>query len=117
MKLYKRVENEIHYWETWDVNNKTGATHAGIVGQKGEYNEIKSGLFSNFRKEIQKQIDKAKENLTAIQNIEDATTKVKNTQEEIKLDALIEESKERLKLCLLVAMVQPACSHLKHSLH
>jgi hypothetical protein len=58
MKLYKRVESEIHYWETWDVDKKTGATHSGIIGKRGDYKEIKSGFFSNFRKDIQKEIDK-----------------------------------------------------------
>ncbi len=57
MKLYKRIDNQIHYWETWDVDDKTGATHKGIVGEQGEYNEIKSGVLSNFRKKIQKEID------------------------------------------------------------
>ena len=57
MKLYKRVDGKLHFWETWDINDKTGATNKGIVGQRGDYKEIKSGLFSSFRKEIQKEID------------------------------------------------------------
>jgi len=58
LKIYKRVDNEILYWETWDKDEKTGIVHWGIVGQRGEDKEIKSGLFSNFRKEIQKELDK-----------------------------------------------------------
>ena len=58
MTLYKRVDNDIHFWQTWDIDDKKGATNKGIVGQRGEYKEIKSGLFSNFRKEIQKEVDK-----------------------------------------------------------
>ena len=58
LKLYKRVDNEILYWETWDKDEKTGVIHWGVVGQRGEDKEIKSGLFSNFRKEIQKEVDK-----------------------------------------------------------
>jgi len=58
LKLYKRAANEILYWETWDKDEKTGVVHWGIVGQRGQDKEIKSGLFSNFRKEIQKGIDK-----------------------------------------------------------
>ncbi|MBC7412600.1 MAG: hypothetical protein H7331_09130 [Bacteroidia bacterium] len=57
MKLYKRVDGELHFFETWDINDKTGALHKGIVGQHGEYKEIKSGVFSNFRKKIQIEID------------------------------------------------------------
>ena len=56
LKLYKRAANEILYWETWDKDEKTGVVHWGIVGQRGQDKEIKSGLFSNFRKEIQKGI-------------------------------------------------------------
>ena len=58
MKLYKTVENEIHYWETWDINEKKGATNTGLIGKEGDYKEIKSGLLSNFRKTIQKEIDR-----------------------------------------------------------
>lgn len=57
LKLYKRIDNQLHYWETWDKDDKTGVMHWGIVGQTGEDKEIKSGLFSNFRKTIQKEID------------------------------------------------------------
>ena len=57
MKLYKRVDGEIHFWETWDIDDKTGAVHKGIIGHRGDYRKIKSGLFSNYRKEVQKEID------------------------------------------------------------
>lgn len=57
LKLYKHIGNQLHYWETWDKDDKTGIVHWGIVGQNGTDKEIKSGLFSNFRKTIQKEID------------------------------------------------------------
>jgi len=57
LKLYKRNLNELHYWETWDKDDSTGIVHWGIVGQKGENKEVRSKLFSNFRKTIQKEID------------------------------------------------------------
>ncbi|MFI5136621.1 MAG: hypothetical protein ACHQIM_02260 [Sphingobacteriales bacterium] len=59
LKLYKRTDNEIFYWETWDKDNKTGIIHWGKVGEKGNNKEVKSGLFTNFRKEIQKEINNA----------------------------------------------------------
>jgi hypothetical protein len=62
LKLYKRSDNEILYWETWDKDEKTGVVHWGVVGQRGEDKEIKSGLFTNFRKEIQKEVTKQIEN-------------------------------------------------------
>jgi len=58
LKLYKRIDNELFYWETWDKDNKTGIVHWGKVGEKGNDKEVKSGLFSSFRKEIQKEINK-----------------------------------------------------------
>lgn len=58
LKLYKRIDNQLHYWETWDKDEKTAIVHWGIVGQRGQTTEVKSGLFSNFRKLVQKEIDK-----------------------------------------------------------
>ena len=57
LKLYKKADKKIHYWETWDKDEKTGVVHWGILGEKGEDKEVKSKLFSNFRKEIQKEIN------------------------------------------------------------
>jgi hypothetical protein len=57
LKLYKQVDNKINYWETWDQDKKTGMVHWGEVGERGNNKEVKSGIFSNFRKEIQKEID------------------------------------------------------------
>ncbi|WP_211243849.1 hypothetical protein [Runella limosa] len=57
-KLYKLIGNQLHYWETWDKDEKTAIVHWGIVGQRGQSKEIKSQLFSNFRKAVQKEIDK-----------------------------------------------------------
>jgi len=58
IKLYKTIDNELHYWETWDNENNSATIHWGKVGLKGEAKTVKSGLFSRFRKEIQKEIDK-----------------------------------------------------------
>lgn len=57
LKLYKLIDNQLHYWETWDKDEKTAIVHWGIVGQRGEDKEVTSGLFSNFRKSVQKEID------------------------------------------------------------
>ena len=57
LKLYKRTDNGIHYWETWDKDDKTALVHWGIVGQRGQDKEVKSGFFLNFRKVVQKEID------------------------------------------------------------
>lgn len=57
LKLYKQIEDQLHYWETWDKTDKIAIVHWGIVGEEGLQEEIKSGLFSNFRKEVQKKIN------------------------------------------------------------
>ncbi len=58
LKLYKLTDNQLHYWETWDKDEKTAIVHWGVVGQRGQDKEVKSGLFSNFRKTVQKEINK-----------------------------------------------------------
>ena len=57
LKLYKLNDNKLHYWETWEKDDKTATVHWGIVGERGQVKDIKGGLFSNFRKTVQKEID------------------------------------------------------------
>jgi len=57
LKLYRLKDNQLWYWETWDKDEKTAIVHWGIVGEQGQNKEVKGGLFSNFRKNVQKEID------------------------------------------------------------
>jgi len=57
LKLYKNIDQKLHYWETWDKDESTGVVHWGMVGNKGESDEIRSGYLSSFRKKIQRLID------------------------------------------------------------
>jgi len=57
LKLYKRIDDKIYYWETWDRNWFSGIIHWGILGQHGKDKTVKSGLFKSFKKEVQKEID------------------------------------------------------------
>jgi len=57
LKLYKVIDNQLYYWETWEQDSKTAVVHWGIVGQRGQNKEIKGGLFSSFEKVVQKEID------------------------------------------------------------
>ena len=57
LKLYKLIDNQLNYWETWDKDEKTAIIHWGIVGQRGQDKEVRSGFFSNFRKTVQKEIE------------------------------------------------------------
>jgi hypothetical protein len=62
LKLYKEINNELHYWETWDKDKSTGIVHKGIVGTKGNFREVKSRFFTSFHKKIQIEILEQTEN-------------------------------------------------------
>ena len=57
LKLYKNIDGELHYWETWNSDKKTAIIHWGKVGQKGTDKEVKNRLSTNFREIVQKEID------------------------------------------------------------
>ena len=57
LKLYKKINNQLNYWETWEQDAKTAVVHWGIVGERGQTKEIKSGFFSNLTTVLQKEID------------------------------------------------------------
>jgi len=52
LKLYKQIDNQLHYWETWDTDQKAAMVHWGVVGTRGQEKEVKSGLFSSFAKKV-----------------------------------------------------------------
>lgn len=67
LKLFKNIDGKLHYWETWDKDDRTGVVHWGIAGEKGISEEIGSGFLSSFRKKIQKLInEKAAEGYSQI---------------------------------------------------
>ena len=57
IKLYKKIDNELHYWEAWDKDTKTGVVHWGEVGTQGRDKEVKSGLMENYATEIRKEMN------------------------------------------------------------
>ncbi|HSY60605.1 MAG TPA: hypothetical protein VK796_01965 [Cytophaga sp.] len=54
IKFHKYINNELHYWETWDNDDKTAIVHWGRVGDAGKNKEVKGGFFSNVRKAVQR---------------------------------------------------------------
>ena len=58
LKLYKLIDDQLHYWETWNKDAKTGIIHWGIVGERGTQRDVYSGIFSGFEKIVQKEINK-----------------------------------------------------------
>lgn len=55
LKLYKLIENQLHYWEFWEQDKNSGIIHHGIVGDRGDHREVKSGISENFRDKIMKE--------------------------------------------------------------
>lgn len=56
LKLYKQIDGRLHYWETWENDNKTAIIHWGPVGERGAHKEVKSGFISSFTKAVEKEI-------------------------------------------------------------
>ncbi len=48
IKLYKKTESKILYWEYWDDDDGTNTIHWGIIGKKGDSDEIKGSLFGYY---------------------------------------------------------------------
>ncbi|HCW07458.1 MAG TPA: hypothetical protein DGG95_08865 [Cytophagales bacterium] len=57
VKLYKTLNNQLHYWETWETNEKSAIVHWGVAGDRGQAKEISDGVFSNVKKIVQREID------------------------------------------------------------
>lgn len=60
IKLYKQIDSQLNYWETWNKDKKTAIIHWGVVGDVGQTKEIKGGFFSNYRKIVQQEIGEMK---------------------------------------------------------
>jgi len=52
LKLYKKSNNEIEYWETWNTDRKTALIHYGQLGQRGQTKEIKAFSNSKLKKKV-----------------------------------------------------------------
>lgn len=57
IKLYKKIDKKLHYWEIWENDKKSATVHYGIVGEEGESKTIHSSLFSNHTTKIQKELN------------------------------------------------------------
>ena len=53
--LYKKIDNKLNYWKYWEKDSKTGYIHWGEIGTKGQYKEVKSGIFNNQKNKIEKE--------------------------------------------------------------
>lgn len=57
-KLYKKVDNFLHYWEIWD-DDKTLTIHWGKLGETGNSKDIKIKFWQKIDKIAQEEIEKA----------------------------------------------------------
>lgn len=56
IKLYNSINNKLYYWETWETEEKSAIIHWGLVGEEGDYKEVKGSFFSNFKKKVDKEL-------------------------------------------------------------
>lgn len=57
LKLYKRVGNDLYYWETWNRDKKTAVVHSGKVGETGSVQEVRSTILSSHKKKVRKLVN------------------------------------------------------------
>ncbi|MFV0565095.1 MAG: WGR domain-containing protein [Flavobacteriaceae bacterium] len=57
LKLYKLINNQLHYWETWNDNEKKAVVHWGAVGQKGQDKTVKAVSATKLQQAIQNEIN------------------------------------------------------------
>lgn len=55
-KLYRKAEDGIHYWETWEVDG-VHTVHWGKVGERGQEKEFRNFLLRSAAKTVQAQIE------------------------------------------------------------
>lgn len=56
IKLYKKVEDILYYWETWRASENSGIFHYGKVGEKGFYEEIQDSIKGSYSEILEKEL-------------------------------------------------------------
>jgi hypothetical protein len=54
LKLYKVIENQLHYWETWETGENSGLIHKGIAGDRGKDQEVKTDYRNVIDRELER---------------------------------------------------------------
>jgi hypothetical protein len=55
LKLYKYIDHQLHYWETWHEDETRAMVHWGIVGQRGEDKAIQGKSAADVRRAVQQE--------------------------------------------------------------
>jgi len=58
LKLYRLSDGKKEYWETWKDDQGSHIVHWGELGTRGESRNVRSTLFTNAEKTIQKEVDR-----------------------------------------------------------
>lgn len=62
MKLYKKQEGILHYWQTWNKTQKSGTIHWGVVGERGSTEKISASSQIKYNTLVQAEIEKQRKN-------------------------------------------------------
>jgi len=57
IKLYKKSDANVLYWETWNIDDKNAIIHWGRLGSMGDHEKISTPLHSEFKDKINTLID------------------------------------------------------------
>ena len=57
LKLYKTVNNETQYWETWNTNKTNAVIHSGNLGETGASKNIQKNSATELQNEINNNIE------------------------------------------------------------
>jgi hypothetical protein len=58
IKLYKTINNQLHFWQTWDTEQKTAIFHWGLVGDKGNQKEVRGNWFNTLKSKVNDEVAK-----------------------------------------------------------
>jgi hypothetical protein len=58
LKLYKKTDDGLLYWETWNTTDNNAVIHWGQVGQTGQTKDLNANSNKDLRNRINEQIDK-----------------------------------------------------------
>jgi predicted DNA-binding WGR domain protein len=58
VKLYKRVDGTLHYWESWSNGGNCATVHWGVVGHEGQSETMESDSCSDLEQKLQTEIDR-----------------------------------------------------------
>jgi hypothetical protein len=56
IKLYKKIDNKLAYWETWNTDEKTAIIHSGFLGEKGDAKYVNTKNHSDLKSSLNSQI-------------------------------------------------------------